>query len=51
MLRFAADHDDWAASFLDGWEKMQTNGYTKQDLREAQQEAWLGYDSWTKGTF
>ena len=47
--RFAADHDDWAISFLEGWQKMTTNGYSGLDLEDGPQSSWLGYESWTKG--
>ena len=49
LSRFAADHDDWAISFLEGWQKMTTNGYSAQDLQDGPQSSWLGYESWTKG--
>lgn len=46
--RFAADHDDWAVMFLEGWQKMTTNGYTGEDLQDGPQSSWLAYQSWTK---
>ena len=49
MCRFAADHDDWAQTFLNGWEKMTTNGYSGEDLNDGPQNSWLGFESWTKG--
>merc|ERR1712110_574233 len=47
--RFAADHDDWAQTFLNGWEKMTTNGYSREHLGDGPQNSWLGFESWTKG--
>jgi hypothetical protein len=47
--RFAEDHDGWALQFLEGWEKMLSNGYSSGQLMDAPQEAWLGYNSWVKG--
>ena len=38
---FADDHDVWASSFLDAWERMQATGYN--DLKDAPQNSWLGY--------
>lgn len=38
---FADDHDAWARSFLDAWERMQATGYN--DLKSAPQNSWLGY--------
>ena len=38
---FADDHDVWASSFLDAWERLQSTGYN--DLKEAPQNSWLGY--------
>ena len=32
VAKFADDHDEWQTSFFDAWEKMQLNGYTKEDL-------------------
>ena len=47
--RFAEDHDGWALAFLEGWDKMLTNGYSSGQLMDAPQESWLGYNSWVKG--
>ena len=49
LCRFAADHDDWAQTFLNGWEKMTTNGYSREHLGDGPQNSWLGFESWTKG--
>ena len=49
--RFAEDHDGWALQFLEGWDKMVSNGYSSGQLIDAPQESWLGYNSWVKGEF
>ena len=46
--RFADDHDHWAMTFLDGWERMLKNGYGEEELRDGPKNSWLGYKSWTK---
>lgn len=46
--RFAEEHDHWAMSFLDGWERMLRNGYGEGELLDGPQNSWLGYKSWTK---
>ena len=33
--KFADDHDEWAETFFDAWEKMQLNGYDPAQLTES----------------
>ena len=47
--KYADDHEFWAKEFLEGWDKMLCNGYTSEQLFDAPQTSWLGYNSWTKG--
>ena len=35
VAKFADDNDEWSKSFFEAWEKMQLNGYDKQDLAES----------------
>ena len=46
---FADDHDVWAETFLESWDKMVTNGYTSQDLTDGPQNSMLGYGTWRRG--
>jgi len=46
--KYADDHEFWAKEFLEGWDKMLRNGYTSEQLFDAPQTSWLGYNSWTK---
>jgi len=39
----ADDHDYFGRMFLEGFERMTTNGYTDQDLNDAVEEGWFGY--------
>jgi len=40
---FADHHDSWAVHFLQGWHKMQANGYQADQLTDGPQYSWLGY--------
>ena len=39
----ADDHDYFGRMFLEGFERMTSNGYGDQDLQDAVEEAWFGY--------
>ena len=39
----ADDHDYFGQMFLEGFEKMITNGYDENDLHDAVENAWFGY--------
>ena len=38
---FADDHDLWARSFLEGWQRFTETGYT--DLKDGPQNSWMGF--------
>ena len=39
----ADDHDYFGRMFLEGFERMITNGYDENDLNDAVENAWFGY--------
>ena len=39
----ADDHDYFGRMFLEGFERMITNGYDENDLHDAVENAWFGY--------
>ena len=39
----ADDHDYFGRMFLEGFERMITNGYQEDDLNDAVENAWFGY--------
>jgi len=41
VASFADDHDLWAKTFLEAWEKMQKNGYLKEELKNGPDSAGL----------
>jgi len=41
VAKFAESNDEWSKSFFDAWEKMQLNGYKKEDLTEAPENGQL----------
>ena len=41
MASFADDHDLWANTFLEAWEKMQKNGYFEEELKNGPDSAGL----------
>ena len=43
MEDLADDHDYFGRMFLEGFERMTTNGFTDQDLNDAVEEGWFGY--------
>ena len=45
---YASDNEAFAEKFLEGWQIMTSNGYSKNDLVEGPQNGWLGYHSLSK---
>jgi len=41
VASFADDHDLWARTFLDAWQKMQENGYAEEELKNGPESAGL----------
>lgn len=41
-VAFGEDHDVWNKAFMEGWEKISTNGYTKDQLVAGPEYSWLG---------
>jgi hypothetical protein len=41
-VAFGEDHDVWNKAFLDGWEKISTNGYGEEQLVAGPESSWLG---------
>ena len=41
VTKFADSHNEWQKSFFDAWEKMQLNGYIKEDLTESPENGYL----------
>jgi len=41
----AADNEFFAATFLDGWQQMTSNGYTADELVDGPQNSWIGHYS------
>lgn len=42
---FASDNERFAETFLEGWQEMISNGYSKGELVDGPQNAWVGYHS------
>ena len=45
---FASDNEYFAEKFLEGWQVMMSNGYSKEELVDGPQNAWTGYYSLAK---
>ena len=41
VAAFAEDHDLWAETFLEAWDKLQTNGYHLDQLTVGPENSWL----------
>jgi len=41
VTKFADSHDEWQKSFFNAWEKMQLNGYKKEELMESPENGQL----------
>jgi len=43
IIKSTDHHDSWTVHFLQGWHKMQANGYQADQLTDGPQYSWLGY--------